>query len=42
PSIEPGGINVRITDMPTSIDEFREAMGGRGEVNLQFIETVSS
>ena len=40
PSIEPGGIYVRITDMPATIDEFREQAGGRGYVELQVLETV--
>lgn len=42
PSMEPGGINVRITDMPTTVSEFRESLGGKQAfVELQLIETVS-
>ncbi len=40
PSLESGGINVRITDMPATISDFRKALGGRGFVQLQMIETV--
>jgi hypothetical protein len=40
PSMESGGINVRITDMPATIFDFRAAMGGRGFIELQVIETV--
>ena len=40
PSIEPGGINVRITDMPATLDDFRTQAGGRGFVELQVLETV--
>jgi hypothetical protein len=38
PSMESGGINVRITDMPATIDEFRDAKGGRGFIELQLVE----
>lgn len=41
PSMESGGINVRITDMPATISEFRVAMGGKGFVELQVIEPVA-
>ena len=40
PSLEPVGINVRITDMPATITDFRKKMGGRGTISLQVIETV--
>ncbi|KKN84454.1 hypothetical protein LCGC14_0289160 [marine sediment metagenome] len=40
PSMESGGVNVRITDMPATISDFRTAMGGRGFIELQLIETV--
>lgn len=42
PSLESGGVNVRITNMPGSISDFRAAVGGRGVFNLQLIETVAS
>lgn len=38
PSMESGGVNVRITDMPATIAEFRAAKGGEGFVELQLIE----
>jgi hypothetical protein len=41
PSMESGGINVRITDMPATISEFREAVGGRGFVEIQLIEPAA-
>lgn len=41
PSIEPGGVNVRITDMPALIDDFRESVRGKGSIELQMIETIS-
>ena len=40
PSLESGGIRVRITDMPGSFERFREAIGGRGFIELQLVETV--
>ncbi len=42
PSIEPGGVNVRITDMPSQIDDFREAVRGKGSIELQMIETIAT
>ena len=42
PSIESGGILVRITDMPATIEDFRESMGGRGSIQIDMIETVSA
>lgn len=41
PSLESGGVNVRITDMPATIQDFRPARGGRGVVDLQLIEPAS-
>jgi hypothetical protein len=41
PSMESGGVNVRITDMPTSTEDFRAAMGGRGFIQLEMIETIA-
>jgi len=40
PSLESGGVNVRITDLPATISEFRSAAGGRGFIELQLIETA--
>lgn len=40
PSMESGGVNVRITDLPANITEFRAAVGGKGVINLQLIEPV--
>jgi hypothetical protein len=40
PSLESGGVNVRITDFPGTFSEFRSAAGGRGFVELQLIETA--
>ena len=42
PSLESGGINVRITDMPATIFDFRKALGGKGFIELQLIETVGA
>lgn len=41
PSMESGGVNVRITDLPASIDDFREALGGKGFIQLELVETIS-
>jgi len=40
PSLETGGVQVRITDMPSTVEGFREAQGGDGFVELQLIEPV--
>ena len=40
PSLESGGVNVRITDMPASAEDFRPARGGRGVIDLQLIEVA--
>lgn len=41
PSMESGGINVRITDMPASLEDFRKSAGGKGFIQLEMIETIS-
>ena len=41
PSIEPAGVNVRITDMPALISDFRNAVKGKGSIELQLIETIA-
>ena len=41
PSIESGGVLVRITDMPAIVDDFRESFGGRGTIQVDFIETIA-
>ncbi len=42
PSMEPGGVNVRITDLPTTVSEFRTAVGGKQAfVELQLIEVAA-
>ncbi len=41
PSMESGGVKVRITDLPASIDDFREAVGGRGFIQIEMIETIA-
>ena len=40
PSLESGGVNVRITDMPATAEEFRAAVGGKGIVGIQLVETA--
>jgi len=41
PSLESGGILVRITDMPATVEDIREAVGGRGTIQIDMIETVA-
>lgn len=41
PSVESGGVLVRITDMPATIEDFRESFGGRGTIQIDMIETVA-
>lgn len=41
PSLESGGVYVRITDMPSSLDDIRPQRGGRGTLNLQLIEPAT-
>lgn len=41
PSLESGGVNVRITDMPGTIQDIRPARGGRGIIDLQAIEPAA-
>lgn len=41
PSLESGGVNVRITDMPATVQDIRPAAGGRGIIDLQMIEIAS-
>jgi len=38
PSLESGGINVRITGSPAGITDNRPAMGGRGKIQLTMVE----
>lgn len=41
PSIESGGVLVRITDMPATVEDFRESSGGHGTIQVDLIETVA-
>ena len=40
PSVETGGINVRIADMPATFDDFRKSVKGKGFIDLQMLEPV--
>lgn len=41
PSIELDDLNVVITNMPLSFDDFKEAVAGRGDLQLKVLEPVS-
>ena len=42
PNIEPSpGINVKITDVPMTFDDFRNAVDGQGYIDVQVLEPVS-
>ena len=41
PSVEPDGVNVLITDMPVTIDDFRDTVEGKGIIDLQIIEPIT-
>jgi hypothetical protein len=41
PSVEPGGIQVKIADMPITISDFRKEVGGKGYIDLQLLEPVT-
>lgn len=40
PNVEPNGINVKITDMPVTFDDFRNAITGKGGIQIQVLEPV--
>ncbi len=41
PSLETGGIQVRITDMPVTVEEFRDSEVATGTIELQLIEPIA-